>query len=198
MLDETIHLLEGGEFRRDPQNLNRGTDVGRGFVKRSLTDNAFGRPMLATNDGTLIAGNHTWEQIEQLKKEGVEFGEPIVIETDGTRPIIHKRTDIPHAGDLKAVRLKIADNQTNKHNYDPDLERTRQVVVTMGIEPMAVGLTPLEMQVVEATEPGEPGDGNERVGSSFQLMVTAEDEQDQRRIYEKLIGMGLEVRLLSL
>lgn len=199
MLDD-IHLLEGGEFRRDPKNLNQGTDLGRAFVNRSLKDNWFGRPMLATADGTLIAGNHTWQQVEALKAQGVAFGEPIVVRTDGTRPIIHVREDIPDGSHPTAVRLKIADNQTNKHNYNPDLERTREVVVTMGIEPASVGLTPIEMRSVPAgrKDDGEGGEGGGSVGSSFQILITADDELDQRRIYDQLVGMGLEVRLLSL
>lgn len=55
------------------------------------------------NDGETFDGS--------ARVEVGEFDDAIVIESDGTKPIIHRRTDIPNADDPRAVRLGIAANR---------------------------------------------------------------------------------------
>ena len=67
-------------------------------------------------------------------KGGVKFGlnsaklygddvEPIIVRSDGTRPIIHIREDIESTDDPKAVRLSIAANRIHEVDFllDPDV-----------------------------------------------------------------------------
>ena len=48
--------------------------------------------------------------------------EPIVVHSDGTRPIIHVRDDIPNAQDKRAVRLALAANRAAELDLAWDVE----------------------------------------------------------------------------
>jgi hypothetical protein len=67
----------------------------------------------------MIAGSARIETAAQV------FGtdaEPIVVESDGKRPIVVVRTDIPTANDPRAVRLGLADNRIGQIDLDWDPE----------------------------------------------------------------------------
>lgn len=184
---------------RDPNNLNKGTERGRDLVKRSVRDNLFGRPMLAAADGGMIAGNHTHEAVEQLRDEGLPIGEPIIIRTDGTRPIIHVREDIPDLADPRAVRLKVLDNRTNELNYNADLTATREQLAALEIEPSDVGYSVEELQADgEAPPVLAPEEPERRLGESFSVVIDCNDEQHQQKVYEEMRGAGHDCRLLTL
>ena len=48
--------------------------------------------------------------------------EPIIVESDGTRPIVVVRKDIPNADDKRAQRLALADNRVHQIDLDWDAE----------------------------------------------------------------------------
>jgi hypothetical protein len=60
-----------------------------------------------------------------VDKDGQEV-EPIVVESDGSRPVIVVRTDIPNADDPRAKRLSVAANQIAKTDYNPDGELLKE------------------------------------------------------------------------
>ena len=48
--------------------------------------------------------------------------QPIIVHSDGTRPVIHVRDDIPNAADKRAVRLALAANRTAQTELAWDVE----------------------------------------------------------------------------
>ena len=103
------------DFRPDPGNLNKGTERGVGRLEKSLQDYGFGRPILAANDGTIVAGNHTLEAAAALG-----FTKVKVVETSGDEVIIHKRLDLDPE-DPKAKLLGLADNRVSQLNWNVDV-----------------------------------------------------------------------------
>ena len=90
-----------------------------GLLEKSIRGDGFIGAMTSAADGEIIAGS------ARLEKSAEVFGveaEPIVIETDGKRPIIVKRTDIPDADDERAKRLAIADNRVQEVDLEWDTE----------------------------------------------------------------------------
>ena len=75
--------------------------------------------MLAAADGEMISGSARLETVAQVF--GVE-AEPIIVHSDGTRPVIHVRDDIPNAADKRAVRLALAANRAAELDLSWDVE----------------------------------------------------------------------------
>lgn len=184
-------------FRRDPNNLNAGTERGKGVIKKSIEENGWGRPTFAAADGTIIGGNHAMQVAEELS-----LPEPIVVHSDGTRPIIHVRDDIPNSEDPKAKKLAILDNRASQLNYAPSIAGIREVIESYQIVPADIGFTAEELVVVPADSSAGSGVGNDgsggSVGESYQVICDCLNEHEQRNIYDRLTEMGLKPRLLCL
>lgn len=78
------------DFNPDPHNHNDHTAEGMAALEHSLEQVGIIESITVSAEGSIISGNARHEKI------GAKFpdAEPIVIETDGTRPVILKRTDI--------------------------------------------------------------------------------------------------------
>jgi hypothetical protein len=105
----------------DDKNFNKGTQFGGSLIEKSLRKFGAGRSILIDKNNRIIAGNKTVENAAAIGLEDVQ-----IIETDGTKIIAVKRTDIDL--DSKAGReLALADNATAKANIDWDVETTFEV-----------------------------------------------------------------------
>lgn len=105
------------EFTPDPKNANKGTERGRGMLEKSLQELGAGRSVLADKHGVLIAGNKT---LQTAVEAG--FEDAIVVESDGTRLVIVKRTDLDLSTDEKAKQLAIADNRVGQISLEWDAD----------------------------------------------------------------------------
>ncbi len=107
------------DFRPARSNANRHTARGLGALQTSIQSDGWIGAMTTAADGEMIAGSARVETAAQV------FGtdaEPIVVESDGTRPIVVVRKDIPSADDPRAVRLGLADNRIAELSLDWDPE----------------------------------------------------------------------------
>ena len=110
--------------RYQPQrrNANRHTPRGLGMLETAMQTDGFVAPMTAANDGEVIDGS------ARLEKAATVFGdEVLVIEHDGTRPIIMKRTDIPNAQTPEAKRISVAANRIAAVDLDFDAEMLAEI-----------------------------------------------------------------------
>ena len=101
-----IKIAKLSDFRFDDENANKGTPRGKELLKKSLKQRKFARPTFAAADGTILGGNKTLEAAQEVGME-----DAIVIESDGTKPIIHVRTDIPNSKTPAARKLALEDNR---------------------------------------------------------------------------------------
>ena len=103
------------ELTPDDINANRGTPRGSAMLEKSLREYGAGRSVLVDKAGRIIAGNKT---IEAAGSIGLE--DAVMVETDGTRVVIVKRTDL----DLDSPQgrgLAIADNRVAEVGLDWDI-----------------------------------------------------------------------------
>ncbi len=110
------------DLQNDTENANQHTARGKVMLRRSIVERRFGRPMFGAADQTVLAGNNTREV---LLAEGVE--EVLVVETDGSRPIVHVRTDLESAESAEARTLAIEDNRIAQVSLNWDAARLVKV-----------------------------------------------------------------------
>ena len=124
-----ITMMPLEAIRPDPDNANRHTERGQHLLTQSLQQRGFFRPMAAALDAegkpVMLAGNHTQEVAA-----AVGMTEAIVIESDGTRPIVHVRTDLA-ADSTDARLLSLEDNRIAQLSIDFDPAQLAQFADTI-------------------------------------------------------------------
>jgi DNA modification methylase len=98
----SVHNIS--ELKLDPKNARKHSPQNMRVIEESLQKNGFGRSILLAADGTVLAGNATLEAAGSVGIEDV-----IIVESDGTKIIAIKRTDLD-PDDEQAVGLAISDN----------------------------------------------------------------------------------------
>jgi hypothetical protein len=98
-------------------NPNIHTERGSQMVTDSIQAVGFADSMTVDRDGVVLSGNQRLDSLGEA-----QLGEPIVVQSDGTRPIIHQRTDLK-AGDERAKKLAVFANRSQELNlnWDPSL-----------------------------------------------------------------------------
>lgn len=110
--------------RPQRKNLNKHTERGTKELASSIQrDGWIGAVTVAADDETFDGSN-------RIKVGGEAFDNPIVVESDGTRPVVVKRVDIPTADDPKAQRLGFTANQIQAMDYDPDAALLRELAAS--------------------------------------------------------------------
>lgn len=93
-------------FRPQAVNANRHTERGLSMLDGAMVEDGYVAPMTAAADGEVIDGS------ARLVRAAERFdGEALVIEHDGTRPIVMRRTDIPNAETEAAKRIAVRANR---------------------------------------------------------------------------------------
>ena len=106
------------EFTTDPHNANKGTQRGLKALDTSVRKYGMGRSILADRKGRIIAGNKTAERAADIGIEDV-----IVVESDGTKLVVVKRTDLDLEDDGgKARALATYDNRSGQLDLDWDID----------------------------------------------------------------------------
>ena len=122
------------ELKPDSRNHNRHTKDGMALLEKSVDKVGIIESITVSNDNEIISGNARHEII------GRKFeNEPIVIETDGTRPVILKRTDI-ESDTKKFYEASILANTTAKKNIDFDMEVIEELQTDFDIDIQDLGV----------------------------------------------------------
>lgn len=118
------------QFRPQQKNANRHTERGLAALEDSLQEGGWIGAITVAADGESFDGSARLEKVEALG-----FSDPIVVESDGTRPVIVRRVDIPTASDPMARRLSLAANRVQ----ELDLEWDRAVLQEWNTEGILEG-----------------------------------------------------------
>jgi hypothetical protein len=102
-------------FKPQRRNANKHTQRGLGALETSIQKDGWIGAITVAADGETFDGS---ARIEVGASTG--FDDVIVVESDGTKPIVHRRIDIPTADDPRAVRLGYAANRVAALNLDFD------------------------------------------------------------------------------
>lgn len=96
------------DFRPQEQNANQHTERGLWMLDKSIGEDGWIGAITTAADGEVFDGSARIETVYNRLGEEVE---PIVVDIDGNRPVIVRRTDIPTAQDPRAKKLAIAANR---------------------------------------------------------------------------------------
>lgn len=169
------------DFRPATRNANRHTQTGLRELSVSVQRDGWIGAMTAAADGEMFDGSARLETVADAL--GLE-AEPIVVETDGTRPVVVVRKDIPRADDPRAVRLGLAANRVAELDLSWDVE------ILAGCPADALdGLwTPEQIEeladVAESTKLGAPGSsdrGELDSANILRMVIAGEDVSDFER-----------------
>jgi hypothetical protein len=121
------------DVRPQARNANRHTQRGMSALERSLEQDGWIGAITVAADGETFDGS---ARVEKTAENGM-LDDALYVYSDGTRPIVVVREDIPTATDPRAVRLGIASNRIASLNleWEPD--------VLAGIAEMGVDLSGL-------------------------------------------------------
>ena len=103
------------DFKPQRKNSNKHTPRGLSALEQSIQTDGWIGAITVAADGETFDGS---ARIEVGAATG--FEDAIVVESDGTRPIVHVRKDIPTADDPRARRLGHAANRVAQMNLDFD------------------------------------------------------------------------------
>jgi len=121
------------DFRPQKVNCNRHTPRGLGMLDKSMSDHGFFGAMTSAADGEIFDGSARLETAYERFGEDVE---PIIVDADGTRPIIVRRIDIPSADDPKAKKMAIAANRIASVDLDWDADILASIADEVDISDM--------------------------------------------------------------
>lgn len=93
------------DLRQDERNYRKHSEENKKRIKKSIDECGLGRSVVVDADGVLVAGNG----VQSVLPEDTPIR---VVETDGTEPVVVKRTDL-HEGDERRKKLALADNATS-------------------------------------------------------------------------------------
>lgn len=118
----------------DNKNFNKHTEFGMSLIEKSLRNNGAGRSILIDKNNRIIAGNGVTEVAGQIGLDDVQ-----IVETDGTKIIAVKRTDIDL--DTKQGReMALADNATGAADLQWDADAIADVESEFDIDASAWGV----------------------------------------------------------
>lgn len=104
------------KFRPQRVNANKHTEIGISLLDKSIRGDGWIGAITVAADGETFDGSARLERVADV----MPSAEPIVIDIDGARPVILRRTDIPNANDKRAKRLGVAANSIAAQDYNPD------------------------------------------------------------------------------
>ena len=157
----------------DDKNFNKHTEYGMSLIEKSIRNNGAGRSILIDKNNRIIAGNGVTEIAGQIGLDDVQ-----IVETDGTKIIAVKRTDIDL--DSKQGReMALADNATAAVDLEWDADAIADVSAEFDIDAGEWGVN------LDFGEPEEK-DMSATVIPMYQIAIDCENEQEQERIYNEL------------
>ena len=148
------------------KNANRHTPRGMGMLEASIQQDGIIGAMTVAADGETFDGSARGEvlpavgfdlnDVSQVVK--AEPGRALIIESDGSSPLVHRRTDIPSADDPRARRLGVAANRIASVNlsWEPDV-----LAELNGAVDLSGMFFPHELAELAAPALPEAGDGGD-------------------------------------
>lgn len=192
MVKKTIKSFHGQR-----QNANAHSPRGMGLLGESMDDVGWFTAMTATADGEVIDGSARIEKAQAAFADA----DPIIVESDGTRPIVHIRTDIPDAQHPKAKKLAVYANRVAEVNLTYDSAVLLQIDEEIGLSDMFLEIELEEHRTAIALIEPEESDTEsserrvQKKASSVKAVLPAEDvatfEQAIRAVGEQNRGKAI-------
>jgi hypothetical protein len=177
------------DFRPLPagRNPNKHTQHGMSQLDAAMSRQGYVAPMTASADGVVLDGNARLETVA-TKFPGVA---PIIVEHDGTRPIIAVRTDIPNATDPMALDIIVSANRVAEADLAYDVDVLREFAAE------GLDLGPFEFDAELLGKELQGGDGEPTYDSQWMIVLTCKDEAQQRDLLDRFISEGLPCKAVA-
>ena len=160
-MEEKVTRGKLHDLIQDDRNLNKGTERGQQLIEKSLREFGAGRSILLDKNNRIIAGNKTHKNAELAGLDDV-----IIVETDGTKLVAVKRTDVD-LDTKKGREMALADNATVKVDLQWDTEELNAVTEDFGIDTEEWGVIPETIinpdDFFNSLGDGEGGDKGEKI-----------------------------------
>lgn len=177
------------ELIPDDKNNNKHTAYGMDLLEKSVNKVGIIESITVSNDDKIISGNARHEVI------GKNFTkEALVIETDGTQPIIIKRTDI-ESDTKQFYEASILANTTSKKNIDFDMEVIDSLAVEYDIDVVDLGVDIVDYGSTEEQQErlSNPKKLSDRfIIPPFSVLDTKQGIWQQRKNYWLSLGIKSE------
>ena len=135
-MEEKVTRGKLHDLIQDDRNLNKGTERGQQLIEKPLREFGAWRSILLDKNNRIIAGNKTHKNAELVGLDDV-----IIVETDGTKLVAVKRTDVD-LDTKKGREMAFADNATVKVDLQWDTEELNAVAEDFGINTEEWGVIP--------------------------------------------------------
>ena len=132
--------VKAKDLIHDDKNFNKGSEVGAELIKKSFSKFGAGRSILLDKNNRIIAGN------KSVEFSGIDDVQ--IVESDGTKLIAVKRTDIDLDTPL-GREMALADNASAKANIVFDAELIEAEVGVAVAEEWGVEMPKVEPEVTE-------------------------------------------------
>jgi len=172
---------------QDDRNLNKGTERGQQLIEKSLREFGAGRSILLDKNNRIIAGNKTHQNAELAGLDDV-----IIVETDGTKLVAVKRTDVD-LDTKKGREMALADNATVKVDLQWDTEQLESVA-----EDFDIDTEEWDVETLNEEEPKTPKDISNDFQFEYKVEIACANEAEQEQLYNEMTGRGYECRILTL
>lgn len=169
----------------DDKNFNKGTEFGQHLIEKSLRENGAGRSILLDKNNRIIAGNKTTENAANIDMDDV-----IIVETDGTKLVAVKRTDIDLDSE-QGRQMALADNATSAANLEWDEDQLRAMQQEMdGFNPEDWGVNLAKIVDEEEQE------GKEKHIDDWFINIECTGETQCQQLYDELIKRGIICKII--
>ena len=173
---------------QDDRNLNAGTERGQQLIEKSLREFGAGRSILLDKNNRIIAGNKTHKNAELAGLDDV-----IIVETDGTKLVAVKRTDVD-LDTKKGRKMALADNATVKADLAWNTEELNAVADDFGIDTDEWDVETINNDVY----PTDDELNAEQLDKPYSMKLTFENEAELkvfRDKYERIIEDEFNVKI---
>ncbi len=140
--------------RPQRRNANRHTQRGMGLLEGSIQQDGWIGAITTAADGETFDGS---ARVEVTATNGM-LDDPIVIDSDGTRPIVVRRVDIPTADDPRAKRLGLAANRVAELNLEWEPDVLAALAAAMDLSGLFHADELADLSMPSLPEPGAGGD----------------------------------------
>lgn len=173
------------------RNANRHTQRGMGLLEGSIEKDGWIGAVTVAADGETFDGS---ARVEVTERMGM-LDDPIVVDVDGSRPVVVRRTDIPNADDPRAKRLGVAANRVGQLNleWEPD------VLAELADEYKLDGLFRAD-ELAELAMLAEPEAGEAQIDTvpeQWMVLIECTTEAQQVELLERLAQEGYTCRALT-
>ena len=180
---EKLKQAKVSDLTFDDKNFNKHTEYGMSLIEKSLRNNGAGRSILIDKNNRIIAGNGVVETAAQIGLDDVQ-----IVETDGTKIIAVKRTDIDL--DSKQGReMALADNATGAADLQWDAEELQKAMDEFAITPQDWGVFSNNdgSAFFGGERNGERNDEYNEFEDKFKPKLTTDDCYTPTEVYDEVV-----------